>query len=416
MAVLAVFLYFHHILTFDQFHFDYDILDGLHDMGFETPTPIQEMAIPIIQKGRDLIGCAQTGTGKTAAFLLPVLDKLAAQPTDKTDTLIIVPTRELALQIDQALQGFSYYTGVSSAVIYGGGDGQIFEREKRALSQGANVIIATPGRLMSHLNLGHVKLGDLKHLILDEADRMLNMGFIDDIMRIITYLPEKRQTLMFSATMPQKIRDLAKRLLKDPEQISLALSKPAEGVTQGAYLVHDTQKTELIARVLKEKNHDSVIIFASTRQKVKDLEKALRRAGITVAAIHSDLIQAEREEVLLKFRSKKLPVLVATDVLSRGIDIEDIGMVINFDVPHDAEDYVHRVGRTARAESTGEAITFINEKDQRNFKQIEQLIGYEIPKLPLPEGMSAGPEWNPLKKIPREPGKKSGKNFRHKKK
>lgn len=401
-------------MTFDDFHFDYDILDGLDAMGFFTPTPIQEQAIPLILEGRDLIGCAQTGTGKTAAFLLPVLNKLAEKPTENTDTLIIVPTRELALQIDQALQGFSYFTKVNSAVIYGGGDGIVFEREKKALQGGANIIIATPGRLMSHLNLGNVKIDSLRHLILDEADRMLNMGFIDDILRIITYLPPVRQTLMFSATMPPKIRQLAAKLLKNPAEISLAVSKPAEGVSQAAYMVYDNNKTELMGRIIKEKNYKSIIIFASTRQKVKDLERALRKIGITVAAIHSDLVQAEREEVLLKFKSKKIPVLVATDVLSRGIDIEDIEMVVNYDVPHDAEDYIHRIGRTARAESTGEALTFINDKDQRRFLQIEELLGYEIEKLKLPDGLQDGPKYSPIRKMTKNYNNYKGKGKRKK--
>jgi ATP-dependent RNA helicase RhlE len=385
-------------LTFDDFNFHYDLLDGLDAMGFEKPTPIQEQAIPIIQSGRDLIGCAQTGTGKTAAFLLPILDKLSDYPSDATDTLIVVPTRELALQIDQALQGFSYYTGVSSAVIYGGGDGMDFEKEKRALQHGANVIIATPGRLMSHLNLGNVKFDNIKHLILDEADRMLNMGFVDDILKIITYLPVVRQTLLFSATMPPKIRTLASKILKDPAEISLAISKPAAGVDQSAFMVHDAQKNRLIEHVLKEKQHSSVIIFVSTKQKVKELERDLRRIGIKAKAIHSDLEQQERETVLLEFKSKQLPVLVATDILSRGIDIDDIGMVVNYDVPRDAEDYIHRVGRTARAESTGEALTLINEQDQGKFLQIETLIGDEIPKNPLPDGFPKGPEYNPKAK------------------
>lgn len=380
-------------------------------MGFFNPTPIQAQAIPIIQEGRDLIACAQTGTGKTAAFLLPIIDRLTTHPTQTTNTLIIVPTRELALQIYQALQGFSYFTPVSSIAIYGGSDGITFEKEKRALTEGTNIIIATPGRLMAHMNLGYVKLNDVKHLILDEADRMLNMGFVEDIMKIITFLPSKRQTLMFSATMPPKIKQLAAKLLTNPGEVALSVSKPAEGVSQSAYLVYSADKNNLIVNILKEKNLSSVIIFTSTKIKVKELEKDLRRAGITAAAIHSDLMQDEREEVLMKFRSKRLPVLVATDILSRGIDIDDIGLVVNFDVPGDAEDYVHRVGRTARAASTGEAITFINETDQRKFKQIEDLIGYEVVKMPLPSGFAAGPEYNPTKKVG---GFAKGKNFKGK--
>ena len=382
-------------MKFSDFNFESDLQEGLDSMGFNTPTPIQKQAIPIILSKRDLIGCAQTGTGKTAAFLLPILNKLARHPTNNTNTLIIVPTRELALQIDQALQGFSYFTSVSSLAIYGGSDGSSFEREKRALSEGANIIIATPGRLMAHLNMGYVKLDKLEHLILDEADRMLDMGFVDDILKISNYLPKVRQTLMFSATMPHKIRTLANTLLVNPEQISIAISKPAAGVIQGAYLVYDTQKNNLIKSLLEGKDLNSVIIFVSTKIKVKELERDLQKAGLKAKAIHSDLEQPEREEVLRNFRSKKLQILVATDILSRGIDIEDIGLVINYDVPGDAEDYIHRIGRTARAAATGVALTFINEYDQQKFFQIETLLESEVKKIPLPESLGAGPVYSP---------------------
>ena len=379
-------------------------------MGFEAPTPIQSMAIPVIQTGKDLIACAQTGTGKTAAFVLPVLDFISKNPSEETKALIIVPTRELALQIDQAIQGLSYFTSISSLAIYGGSDGSVFDREKKALIEGANIIIATPGRLMAHLNMGYVEFSTLKYLILDEADRMLDMGFVDDILRIVTYLPKDRQTLMFSATMPEKIRQLAKKLLQEPEEISIAISKPAEGVDQQAYLVYDNQKNKLIEHILKEKTYSSVIIFVSTKIKARELEKDLRRAGMNALSIHSDLEQNEREDVLRKFRSKQVQILVATDILSRGIDIEDIGLVINYEVPHDAEDYVHRVGRTARAESKGVAITFINDQYQFRFKKIEDLIGYEVKKIPIPEWLGRAPEYQPTAKsksnAPRHHGKK----------
>ena len=401
-------------MKFNDFNFEPSLQEGLDAMGFETPTPIQEQAIPIILSGKDLIACAQTGTGKTAAFVLPILNKLAKEDTHTTNTLIIVPTRELALQIDQALQGFSYFTSVSSIAIYGGSDGSVFETERRALTQGANVIIATPGRLMAHLNMGYVKLDHLQHLILDEADRMLDMGFVDDILKISTFLPKKRQTLMFSATMPPKIRTLATKLLVEPEQINIAISKPAEGVVQGAYLVYDTQKNNLIKSLLegKEKELSSVIIFVSTKQKVKELDRDLQKAGIAAQAIHSDLEQSEREEVLRNFRSKQTRILVATDILSRGIDIEDIGLVINYDVPGDAEDYIHRIGRTARAASTGVALTFINEFDQQKFFQIESLIGAEVNKLPLPPHLGQGPAYTPEVKV-KKPFNGKGGNGRN---
>ena len=386
-------------MTFRDFKFETNLQEGLDSMGFETPTPIQEQAIPIIQNNKDLIGCAQTGTGKTAAFLLPILNKLAINPTDSTNTLIVVPTRELALQIDQALQGFSYFTSVSSLAIYGGSDGSVFERERKALTEGANIIIATPGRLMAHLNMGYVKFDKLETLILDEADRMLDMGFVDDILKITTYLPKTKQTLMFSATMAPTIRALANKLLHNPEHISISLAKPAEGVIQGAYLVYDGQKNALIKLLLAGKELTSVIIFVSTKIKVKELERDLQKANLKAKAIHSDLEQNEREEVLRNFRSKQFHILVATDILSRGIDIEDIGLVINYDVPGDAADYIHRIGRTARASATGVALTFINEWDQQKFLQIETLIGSEVKKLPLPTEMGTGPEYAPLVKV-----------------
>lgn len=366
-------------------------------MGFDKATPIQEQAIPLITANRDLIACAQTGTGKTAAYLLPVINKIFKEHESYTDTLIVVPTRELAIQINESLQGFSYFTPVSSIAIYGGSNGSAFDAEKRALTEGTNIIIATPGRLISHLNMGYVKMEKLKHLILDEADRMLDMGFSEDLTKIINYLPKQRQTLMFSATMPPKIRALAKKTLTDPAEINIALSKPAEGVTQGAYVVHNGQKMELLKGILKEKEMTSVIIFSSKKDKVKELEKELSRAKFNVASIHSDLEQDQRNEVLRNFKNRKLQVLVATDILSRGIDIDSISLVVNFDVPGDAEDYIHRVGRTARAETTGIALTFINDLDQRKFKKIEDLIGSEINKLPLPEKLGPGPEYAPEK-------------------
>ena len=364
-------------------------------MGFNNPTPIQEQVIPHILKGADVIACAQTGTGKTAAYLLPILDKISRDNIPHTCALIISPTRELALQIDQAFQGFSYFTHASSIAVYGGSDGITFEREKKALKEGASVVIATPGRLLSHLNMGYVKFNQLDFLILDEADKMLDMGFYEDILRIIRFLPEKKQALLFSATMPPRMRELARKILHNPVEINIAMSKPAEGILQQAYLVNNHQKPELLKKIIAEKNLSSVLIFASTKIAVKDLERDLRQLRLPAKAIHSDLSQEERENVLLSFRNKSTKILVATDILSRGIDIESIGLVINYDVPADAEDYVHRIGRTARAETTGEAITFINDKDQYRFAQIEKLIEKEVIKIPLPAGMGNSPEWKP---------------------
>jgi ATP-dependent RNA helicase RhlE len=382
-------------ITFKDLHFQPELMEGLDAMGFEKPTPIQQQAIPVIMKNHDLIACAQTGTGKTAAYLLPTINKIIQKPGDYIDTLIIVPTRELAIQIDEALQGFAYYAQLSHIAIYGGTGGISFEQEKKALTQGANIIIATPGRLISHLNMGYVKISELKHLILDEADRMLDMGFSDDLNKIISFLPKKRQSLLFSATMPPKIRELAKKILHNPEQINISLSKPAAGVLQAAYVVYDNQKTELLKTLLKDKKVSSILIFSSTKDKVKEIEKDFKRSGFQISAIHSDLEQDERNEVLRQFKNKNLQTLVATDILSRGIDIDSIGLVINYDVPGDAEDYIHRVGRTARAESTGVALTFINPHDQRKFQKIEELIGYEVKKLPIPSQLGEGPAYDP---------------------
>lgn len=393
-------------MKFIDFNLESSLQEGLDSMGFETPTPIQEQAIPIILTNKDLIAVAQTGTGKTAAFLLPILHKITTSQVDETNTLIIVPTRELALQIDQAIQGLAYFTGASSLAIYGGGDGHVFENEKRALTQGANIIIATPGRLMSHLNMGYVKFDKVQHLILDEADKMLDMGFVDDILKIVTYLPKQRQSLMFSATMPPAIKKFAQQLLHDPAEIAIAISKPAAGVTQLAYSVYDGQKNELIKSILKEKTYSSILIFSSTKEKVRILNRELNQAGLRSKAIHSGLEQEEREEVLRNFKNKNTQILVATDILSRGIDIEDINLVINYDLPNDAEDYIHRIGRTARAATKGEAITFINEKDAFKFHKIEQLMEREVEKKPLPVHLGEGPVYNPKTKPPRPPFKK----------
>jgi ATP-dependent RNA helicase RhlE len=385
-------------LTFHDFNFNQTLLDGLDAMGFDTPTPIQAQAIPLILNNNDLIACAQTGTGKTAAYLLPVMNNMVNEGLGKLSTLVIAPTRELAQQIDQQVEGLAYFTGISSAAVYGGGDGQIFAQQQKAMREGADIVIATPGRLIAMLtSSGSVDMSNLKHLILDEADRMLDMGFYDDIVRIINYLPVKRQTLLFSATMPPKIRGLANKILNNPEQINIAISKPAEGILQQAYMAYDNQKTPLLKQLLKDKEHGSVIIFASTKDKVKELDKELRRNKLSIKAFHSDLEQAEREEIMRDFRNRDVQVLIGTDILSRGIDVDGISLVVNYDVPPDPEDYIHRIGRTARAETTGTAITFINLKDQRKFQSIENLIGYEINKLPLPEELKLGdaPKYEP---------------------
>lgn len=367
-------------------------------MGIRTPTPIQEQAIPVIMHQKDLIACAQTGTGKTATYLLPILNRIIHTEKRHLNTLIIAPTRELAQQIDQQIEGFGYFLGVSSISIYGGGDGATWDQQRKALEEGADIIIATPGRLIALLATGKIILDHLEHLVLDEADRMLDMGFYDDIVKIINYLPKKRQTVLFSATMPPKIRTLATKILNHPVEINIAIAKPAAGILQQAYVVYDEQKGALIKHVLKSNPWSSVLIFASTKENVKKLDAAFERAGLAAKAFHSDLDQQEREQILRAFKNKQINMIIGTDVLSRGIDVEGISLVINYDVPPDPEDYVHRVGRTARAETTGTAITFINERDQRKFLGIENLIGEIIEKLPLPTALGEGPVYQPQQK------------------
>ena len=387
-------------MDFSSFNFHPSLQESIDLAGYKKPTPIQEKAIPIILEGRDLIACAQTGTGKTAAFLLPVLNKLLQEDHKDSEVhaLIMVPTRELAVQISSHLDGLTYFSSISSIAVYGGGDGGSFVREKQALSNGVDIVVATPGKLISHLNMGYVKMKELKYLILDEADRMLDMGFHDDIMRIISHLPEKRQTLLFSATMPPKILQLSKTILKDPGEISIALSKPPETIKQSAYVVYDTQKMGVIQHVLAEQPYTSILIFCSKKQTVKQLTAQLQKKGYKAKDIHSDLDQTQREDVLLEFASKRLPILVATDILSRGIDIDQIELVINYDVPPDGEDYVHRIGRTARAETKGTAITLINPDDHFKFQRIEKLIGKTVEKAALPASLGEGPVYGQREK------------------
>ncbi len=391
------------------------VLDGVEAMGFTKATPIQAQAIPAILANKDLIACAQTGTGKTAAFLLPTMQQIMDQ-TDhgSIDALVIVPTRELAIQIDQQIQGLGYFVDISSLAVYGGGDGVSWDVQKKALIKGANIIIATPGRMIAHLNQEYVDLSKVKHFILDEADRMLDMGFYDDIKEIMKYLPEKRQNLLFSATMPPKIRKLAKEVLNEPEEISIAISKPSEAIVQAAFMVYDGQKQDLIKHLLSAKQLDHVIVFLSRKNEVDQVTRELKKMDLNAAAIHSGLEQDKRELVLQEFVNKKINILVATDVMSRGIDIKGIDMVINYNVPKDAEDYVHRIGRTGRAESQGVAFTFVNEEDMYSFQGIEKLIEREIRKVNLPSHIGEGPEYNPERS--RRPSGGRGRNKRYSRK
>jgi len=404
-------------LKFDEFGFDPRLLEGIDSIGYQAATPIQEMAIPLIMQGKDLIGSAQTGTGKTAAFLLPIINNIiSSEHNDHIKAVVIVPTRELAVQIDQQMEGFSYFTPVSSIAVYGGTDGASFGVEKQSLTEGVDMVICTPGRMIAHLNQGYVDISHLKYLILDEADRMLDMGFYDDIMQIISYMPKKRQNLMFSATMPNEIRQLTHKILVEPEEISIALAKPSEKVLQMAYVVHRNQKVPLVTHLLDSEKLGSVLVFCSTKSSAKQLARELKQKGLKVEDIHSDLEQKKREEVLLDFRNHKLNVLVATDILSRGIDVEDIDMVINYDVPNDGEDYIHRIGRTARAEADGIAITLISQEEQQKFADIEKLLGEEVHKGVVPQMFGECPAYDPKKNkpLPRF-GRKPGGNQRGRK-
>ena len=398
-------------MKFEELDLNDNILDALYDMRFEDCTPIQENCIPPILEKRDVLGVAQTGTGKTAAYLLPILSRLAdgGFPKDAVNCIIMSPTRELAQQIDQAMQGFSYYLpDVSSVAVYGGNDGNRYDQEMKSMRLGADVIIATPGRLISHMSMGNIDLSKVSFFVLDEADRMLDMGFSEDIMKIASGLPESCQTIMFSATMPKDIETMAQKLLKNPVEIKLAVSKPAEKINQSAYICYETQKLKIIDDIFKAGDLKRVIIFSGSKMKVKQINQALQRLKINCGEMHSDLDQAQRDEMMYKFKSGQIDVLVATDIVARGIDIDDIAMVINYDVPHDAEDYVHRIGRTARADRDGVAITFVNEDDMYAFHQIEKFLEREITKNPLPEECGDGPEYTTSKR----PGRTSAKSRR----
>ena len=384
-------------MKFSELNLEESVLQALEAMRFEECTPVQEHTIPIILEGKDLIGVAQTGTGKTAAYLLPILNQLSkgGYPEDAINCIIMAPTRELAQQIDQQMEGFSYFMPASSVAVYGGNDGILFEQQKKGLTLGADVVIATPGRLIAHLSLGYVDLSKVSYFILDEADRMLDMGFYDDIMQIVKYLPKERQTIMFSATMPAKIQQLANTILNNPSEIKLAVSRPADKIIQAAYVCYENQKLGIIRNLFMDEVPERVIIFASSKIKVKEVTKALKSMKLNVGEMHSDLEQVQREAVMHDFKAGRINILVATDIVARGIDIDDIRLVINFDVPHDSEDYVHRIGRTARANNDGVALTFVSEKEQSNFKSIENFLEKEIYKIPIPTELGEAPEYKP---------------------
>lgn len=388
------------------------LVEGLQAMNFKETTPVQAQAIPVILQKKDVIACAQTGTGKTAAFLLPLLNNLQTEPHEshKVNAIIMAPTRELAQQIDQQMEGFSYFTPFSSVAVYGGNDGDAWNVQKRGLLNGADVVIATPGRLLTHINLYEIDFSGVRYFILDEADKMLDMGFYDDIMKIEKLLPKERQTIMFSATMPPKIQQLAKTILRDPEEITLAIARPPDTILQSAYSCYEPQKIEIVKHLFSVKKPNKVILFSGKKQKVKEIAKTLRKMGLSADAMHSDLEQSEREKVMHEFRNERVDILVATDIVSRGIDIDDISLIINFDVPYDAEDYVHRIGRTARAGDSGMAITFISPEEQYRFLKIEKFLEKNIYKIPVPSELGEAPEYRPL-----QSRKESEKHSRKKK-
>ena len=387
-------------MYFTDFDFEDEVLDALDAMRFEKCTPIQEQTLQPLMEGRDLIGVAQTGTGKTAAYLLPVLNRLCRgeYPEDSINCVIMAPTRELAQQIDRQLEGFTYFMNVSSVAVYGGNDGQRYEQELRGMARGADIIVATPGRLISHINLGNIDLSKVSFFILDEADRMLDMGFCNDIMTIAKQLPKERQTMLFSATMPEEIRKLARDILTDPLQITLALAKPADGITQQAYICHEGQKLGILNSIFDNESSERVILFASRKTKVKEISHTLKKHGFNVGEMHSDLSQSERDEIMFQYKSRKIDMIVATDILARGIDIDDIRIVINYDVPRDCDDYIHRIGRTARAGTKGRAITLVNVEDQEYFKRIEDFIEQDVPKMEVPSTLGEAPAYEPKSK------------------
>ena len=400
-------------MRFEELDLEDAVLDGLYDMNFEETTPVQELTIPIILEGKDIIACAQTGTGKTAAYVLPIISELSRYnfPKDAVNAVIMAPTRELAQQIDQQIQGFTYFIpGISAVAVYGGTDGITWEQQKRGMELGADIVIATPGRLLSHIKLGTVDLSKVSFFVLDEADRMLDMGFYDDIMQVYKQLSVNCQTIMFSATMPPKIRTLAQSILKDPEEVQIAISRPPESIMQTAYICYDMQKIKILEKLFVESHPQRVIIFSSSKMKVKELTTTLRRMKFNVAAMHSDLEQSQREEVMKEFKSGHVDILVATDVVSRGIDINDIKLVVNFDIPHDPEDYVHRIGRTARGTNgEGLAITFVGVNEQAAFHHIEQFLNKDIYKIPVDPQIGEVPPYEPEKNIPRRNGGGRGK-------
>ncbi len=399
-------------MRFNELPLCKELLDGLEAMNFSEMTPVQEQAIPVILEKRDLIACAQTGTGKTAAFLLPLINNLYSEPhpENTVNAIIMSPTRELVQQIDQQMEGFSYFVPVSSVAVYGGNDSQAWDVQRRALQLGADVIIATPGRLLSHLNLSEIDLSHVSYFILDEADRMLDMGFYDDIMSIVNRLPKNRQTILFSATMPPKIRELAKTIMNHPVEVKIAISRPPETIMQTAYICEENQKNGIIQNLFTENPPEKVILFSGSKVKVKELTRTLRKMGLSVGEMHSDLDQKERDHIMHEFKNNRVNMLIATDIVARGIDIDDVSLIINYDVPYEVEDYVHRIGRTARAGDEGMSITLVSPKEQKRFKQIEDFLGKEIYKIPLPVELGIAPEYNPENSI-----KKKKNNFGNRK-
>jgi ATP-dependent RNA helicase RhlE len=370
-------------MSFQQFGLHPDLLKAIHHQGYHEPTPIQQQAIPVALTGRDLIGCAQTGTGKTAAFALPILNKLHPIKSGKIRALILTPTRELAAQINEVLQGLAAYTKIYTAAIYGGVG---MPPQERALRLGTDVIVATPGRLLDHLNNGVSRFDGIEFFVLDEADRMLDMGFLPEVKRIIARLPQQRQTMMFSATMPKEILQLSRQILRDPAMIQIGRqAAPVEGVSQSAYPVAQHLKTDLLVALLETNEMESVLIFARTKVRTERLARQLKQGGFEAALIHGDRTQGQRLAALEGFRNRRYRILVATDIAARGLDVDGISHVINFDVPVTPEDYVHRIGRTARAKAAGEALTLVAPAEESFLAAIQQLTKTKIPRQTVPD-------------------------------
>ncbi|GAA5520929.1 DEAD-box ATP-dependent RNA helicase CshA [Fodinibius salicampi] len=370
------------LLSFEQFTLNEKLSLGLQDLNYTDPTPIQEECIPLILNGRDVIGAAQTGTGKTGAFVIPLIQRIMENPSEHTQALILSPTRELAQQIEEQIFALGYHTGVSSATVTGGSD---YGTQVKAIRAGVDIIVATPGRLIDQMKVLDLDFSHLNYLVLDEADRMLDMGFLPDVMKIVKKLPEERQTMLFSATMVEEVQKVVDQVMKNPAEVEFEVSKPAESVDQQIYFVHPKQKLKLFEKLFDADKYETAIVFCATKRGTDEVERMLKKRGVDAVSMHGDRDQKERNEALRLFKNRSHPVMVATDVLSRGIDIDDVSLIVNFDVPNNPEDYIHRIGRTGRYDKSGTAITFVSNKDKKYYHSIKEVVGDQLSVKELPE-------------------------------